>query len=129
VQQQPGHREYELRGWAWALAWAELAFSLGIEPRAHKLQDGIAEPTIAPEREPDARSLQPAGTPGQVAELWIEGDYIVWHRTHAELAFKVHYQWTRYPLISLMWPIRGWKLSMWSFDVREAQAIPDEEVG
>lgn len=120
---QLGRRDYQLRGWAQALAWAELARDHGREPRAPQMVDELGELCDAPARDADGTALRPAEADGGVAaELWIEEDRIVWRRTGAD-ARRV-YDFEPYPPTYFVWAMPGWKLNIWNFEVREAQAVP-----
>src|SRR5438093_9956666 len=98
------HRQYQLKGWAGALAWAELTRDLGLQARAPALVDELGDPTDVPDREPDATVLRPQGSDeGIAAELWIDDDKIIWRRI-GEQARSV-YDFQAYPWAGLIWPI------------------------
>jgi hypothetical protein len=121
---QPGPRDYQLRGWAQTLAWAELVRDQGIQPRAPAMVDELGEECDAPVRDADAIALRPPDAGGGLAaELWIDDNKIIWRRVGFQ-ARRV-YDFEPYPFIGWIWPIHGWRLSHWNFAVREAQAIPE----
>ncbi len=88
--QQPNQLDYQLRGWAWALAWADPARDQGLVPRAPRLVDQLGEPANTPDRPADARAMRPEGIEGVAAELWVEGDYIIWRWTDSEKVFRAY---------------------------------------
>jgi hypothetical protein len=122
---EPNHRDYQLRGWAFTLAWAELVRDQANQPRAPAMVDELGEPCEAPVRQPDGVALRPAEADGDVAaELWIEDNKIIWRR----LGFQARrvFDFEPYPFIGFIWPVPGWKQGRWDFEVRRAQAVRDE---
>src|SRR3989442_7757980 len=111
----PTHRDYQLRGWAQTLAWAELVRDHAVQSRAPAMVDELREVCESPTREPDAVALRPSHADGGLAaELWVEDNKIIWRRVDNEARYVYDFQ--PYPFIGFIWPIPGWRLDRWDFD-------------
>ena len=125
AHQEPTHRDYQLRGWAQTLAWAELVRDQAIQSRAPAMVDELGEVCEVPGSDPDGIALRPVQAGGDVAaELWIEDNKIIWRRVG--FAARCVYDFEPYPFIGFIWPVPGWRLDRWDFQTRRAQAVPDQ---